>query len=368
MKAADVTIRMHGVRVDFSSDFEPLNSFARSHFTERQTGTPLLTDSAAIEARLEWIEEAPPRREYAEFHPGKVRLDRDIEMGKGEIVWTRIDDFSDLQLRFLLAESRLRLTGQHFFFLSRKPLSDQMKKAWYRKRLPTLRKKRFSTILYYMIYYPTFWWLERQGLFPLHAAAVEMSGTGIVFCGLPGCGKSTLSLASLALPGARLLSDNIIFFDREKVWSCPEPVLVDEQSLELIGNAGSLLRPLGRQHAFGRSWCHVDPDRLVDQILPRLFFFVGLGEKTSLRALSVEEACHRFASANWIAQEMRRYLVYRSVLGLSGANGLHPDNGEQAVLRALLNRGRSYELTVGWGRGFQEALDQVGQLSASVRI
>jgi hypothetical protein len=366
MKDGNVTVRIQGVRVDFSSDLEPLNSFARSHFAESQTGAPPPGSEAAIKARLEWIEGAPPRREYGELEPGKMRLDRDIEMGRGEIAWSRIDDFSDLHLRFFPAENQLRLAGRHFFFLSRRPLSDRMKKAWYRSRLPTLRKKRFSTILYYMIYYPTFWWLERRGLFPLHAAAVDLAGTGMVFCGLPGCGKSTLSLALLSSPGARLLSDNIIFYGRDRVFSCPEPVLVDDPSVELIGDAGSALHPLGRRHVFGRSWCHVEPERLVDQTVPRLFFFVGLGEKTALRPLSGEEAIQRFASANWIAQELRRYLVYRSVLGLSQTSDHGMDNGDQPALHTLLSQGRSYELTVGWGAGFQEALDQVRQLAVRI--
>jgi hypothetical protein len=218
-----------------------------------------------------------------------------------------------------------------------------------------------------MVYYPAFWWLERQGLFPLHAAAVDLAGTGIVLCGLPGCGKSTLSLALLSLPEARLLSDNIIFFDRERVFSCPEPVLVDNRSLELIGKVGSLLHPLGRRHVYGRAWCHVPPDHLVDQTIPRLLLFVGLGQQSRLRPLSYQEALQRFTAVNWIALEMRRYLVYRSVLGLLSPESLHCGQGDESILRVLHDQGHCYELTVGWGDGLQKALDQVRTLVASVR-
>jgi hypothetical protein len=286
-------------------------------------------------------------------------------MGQGEIAWSRIDDFTDLRLRFLREGDRLRLTGQHFFSLSRTLLRNQIKKTWYRSSLSLFRQQRFSTILYYMIYYPSFWALECQGLFPLHAGAVDLAGTGIVFCGFPGCGKSTLSLGLLALPEARLLSDNIIFFDREKVFSCPEPVLADERSLKLVANAGSLLRSLGRQHGYGRSWHHVDSVRLVAQTIPRLFLFVGLGHKTTLRRLSGEEACQRCASANLIAKEIRRYLVYRSVLSLLNTESLRQD--DMSTMRALFGQGECYELTVGWGDGVQEALDLVCTKAAAVR-
>ncbi|MFQ5903445.1 MAG: hypothetical protein ACE5JO_07130 [Candidatus Binatia bacterium] len=369
-------VRIQGVRVRFSSGLESLNAFARNHFQdcEQQTNTratappPDRQDwQAEIEAHLEWIEGAPPKAEYAEVSSGKTRLDRDIEIGYNEMAWSRIDDFSDLRLRFSLEENRLRLQGRHFFSLSRSPLRDQIKKAWYWRRLPALREKRFSTLLYYMVYYPAFWWLERQGLFPLHAAAVDLAGVGVVFCGLPGCGKSTLSLALLSLPEARLLSDNIIFFDRKKVFSCPEPVLVDDRSLELIGKARSLLYPLGRRHVFGRAWCQVVPDRLSDHTVPRLFFFVGLGKHSSLRPLSHKEAYKRSSAANWIAQEMRRYVVYRSVLGLLSADGFHLANREESVVRALFGQGQCYELTVGSGAGLQKVPDQVCTLLASVR-
>jgi hypothetical protein len=362
-----VVVRIQGVRVAFSSNCELLNTFAKIHFSEEQTvadtmlGESLSQGEAEIEAHLEWIEGLHTKKKL-EIRPGQMRLDRDIAMGDGEINWSRIDDFLDLRLRFFLAGSRLRLTGQHFFFLSRTRLRNQMKTLWHRNGLSTLRQRRFSTILYYMIYYPAFWALQRQGLFPLHAGAVDLAGTGIVFCGFPGCGKSTLSLGLLAMPEARLLSDNIIFYNKEKVFSCPEPVLADERSLKLVDKASSVLRSLGRQHGYGRSWHHVDPDRLADQTTPRLFFFVGLGQKTTLRPLSGEEACQRFESANLIAKETRRYLVYRSVLGLLDSESLHQDDA--AIMRALHGQGQCYELIVGWGDGVQKALDLVCTLAA----
>ncbi|MGH7827788.1 MAG: hypothetical protein ACREQ7_21765 [Candidatus Binatia bacterium] len=367
MKSSAATIRIQSVRVDFSSGVESLNRFARSHFEERPTGALPQAGQTEIEARLEWIEAAPPKMSYAAIAPGKRRPDRDIEIGANEIAWSRIDNFSDLRLRFVFGERRLQVIGQHFFSLSRVPLRDRIKKAWHRKRLPALRRKRFSTIIYYMVYYPSFWYLERRGLFPLHAAAVEVAGTGVVLCGLPGCGKSTLSLALLGLPGSRLLSDNIIFYGKERVFRCPEPVLLDDRSLDLIGSPTSLLRPLGQRHVYDRSWFHPVPERVADEAIPRLFFFVGLGHKPSLRALTAQEAYQRFASVNWIAQEVRRYLVYRSVLGLSTTGHLNSSNGEEPALEALLRKGQSYELTVGWGDGCGPAVEQIHDLCSSMR-
>lgn len=359
-----VSIAIHGVQVNFHSNLESLNGFAKSHFAE--TDSESLPAESIIDSRLEWIEGAPARKPHGEPTPGKTWLDRDIEISDGQLAWSRIDDFLDLHLRFFAEENPLRLVGQHFFFLDRGAMRDQIKRKWHRKRLPTLRKKRFSTILYYMIYYPSFWRLEQRGLLPLHAAAVDVAGKGMVFCGLPGSGKSTLSVAALSLPGARLLSDNIIFYDKQSVYSCPEPVLVDDRSVELIGASSSLLQPLGGRHVFDRSWCHVGRERLTQRTQPRIFFFVGLGADTVVRPLSAEAAYERFTSANWIAKELRRYLVYRSVLTLSGATPGCLKNGSQTTLAALLSRGQSYELTVGWGDGLAKALELVHSLAAKL--
>jgi hypothetical protein len=365
-----VIIRIQDTRIEFSSNCELLKAFARSHFDQEEfipgnsATRSVAQPEAELESHLEWIEGVPPGKPYQEVSVGKLRLDRDIEIGHGQIAWSRIDDFSDLRLRFELAANRLRLSGQHFFYLSRTPLRNRIKKTWHRNTLSVLREGRFSTILYYMIYYPSFWLLQSRGLFPLHAGAVDVAGTGMVFCGFPGCGKSTLSLALLALPGSKLLSDNIIFYDKEKVFSCPEPVLADKRSLELLDGAGSLLHSLGRQHGYGRSWHRVDPHRLAYETTPRLFFFVGLGQKTTIRPLSGEEAWQRFDSSNWVAKEIRRYLVYRSVLGFLRPESLQRDG--RPAMRALQNQGKCYELTVGWGDGVQKARDLVHTLAEKI--
>jgi hypothetical protein len=361
-----VSVAIQGIQVNFQSNLESLNAFAKSHFGETNTEN-LPAGENRIDSFLEWIEGAPPKQRHGEPAPGKISLDRDIAISDGQIAWSRIDDFLNLHLRFFPEEHPFRLVGEHFFFLDSRAMRDQIKRKWHRNRVPTLRKKRFSTILYYMIYYPSFWRLEQRGLLPLHAAAVDVAGQGIVFCGLPGSGKSTLSLAALSLPATRLLSDNIIFYDTQAVYSCPEPVLVDDRSVELIGTASTVLQPLGSRHVFDRSWCHVGPERMAQKTAPRIFFFVGLGSDTAVRPLSVGEAYDRFTSANWIAKELRRYLVYRSVLALSGATSGCVKNGSQTPLGALLSRGQSYELTVGWSDGLGKAVELVHSLAAKLK-
>lgn len=364
-----VTVQIQGLRVQFSSDLAALNAFTRTHFDKREqeTAAQRQKEPADIEAHVQWTEGASPRATYTPLPPGWTRLDRDINIGGEKLAWTHIDDFKEFQLHFDLEENRLRLQGLYSFSLSLDPRRNRLKKALYWRRLVTLREKRFSTILYYTMYYPAFGRLERRGLFPLHAAAVDLGGKGVVLCGLPGCGKSTLSLALLALPEARLLSDNIIFFDREQVFRCPEPVLVDDRSLQLIGEANSLLQGLGRHHVYGRVWCHLPAHRLVDQTVPRLWLFVGIGTQSRLRPLSFPEALQRFTAVNQIALEMRRYLVYRAVLGHLSPPPPSPGYDDAVILRRLYDQGQCYELTMGWDQDLHNVIDQVCTLMETVR-
>lgn len=78
----------------------------------------------------------------------------------------------------------------------------------------------FITLIYFLVYFPLFWYLERErGWYLLHAGAVAHPHGGIVLAGLPGVGKSTFTLALLADPAVRLLSDNLVFHDGEQVYA-----------------------------------------------------------------------------------------------------------------------------------------------------
>jgi hypothetical protein len=105
---------------------------------------------------------------------------------------------------------------------------------------------------------------------------------------------------------------------------------------------------------------------VVDQTVPRLWLFVGIGEQSRLRPLSFPEALQRFTAVNQIALEMRRYLVYRAVLGHLSPDHLLPGYGDAAILQGLYDQGQCYELTVGWDDGLHKVIDQVCTLMETV--
>lgn len=55
--------------------------------------------------------------------------------------------------------------------------------------------------------------LERRGFVPLHAAAVALDGSGLLFLGESGHGKSTLAAALCRQYGAAFIGDDTVFLD-----------------------------------------------------------------------------------------------------------------------------------------------------------
>ena len=95
----------------------------------------------------------------------------------------------------------------------------------------------YATLTYYFIYYPILYQLERKNIFPLHASAVMTSGRGVLMPGLPGVGKSTLCLAFMSTEKAKFLSDNIVLYDADNVYSFFEPLKLDAWSFQLFSSA-----------------------------------------------------------------------------------------------------------------------------------
>lgn len=62
----------------------------------------------------------------------------------------------------------------------------------------------------------------RWNVVPLSAAAAELGGKAYIFAGLPGSGKSTLTRALHKKLGARILTENFVLTDGERLFPFPE--------------------------------------------------------------------------------------------------------------------------------------------------
>ncbi len=79
--------------------------------------------------------------------------------------------------------------------------------------------------------------LNRCGLFLIHATAVAKNGAGILFPAETGCGKTTVAI-SLILSGFKIVSDDLVFLrpDERHIWviNSFEKVSITKQTINLF--------------------------------------------------------------------------------------------------------------------------------------
>ncbi len=248
-----VFLRMWGLTLALESQ---LGSFA--HYVRAAMSYFLCdpVESPDFRSKLEWVD-GPPAASVDQAFPNaqwQQRPDRDLYLGNASAYWLRIDDFRDLHLSFALEKSSLTLCARYYFRIGNQGRLEALRRLRYRgPALEALRARSFSTLLYYLVYHPLLWHLSRKRNWHLlHGAAVASSQGALLLSGMPGCGKSTLSVALLADPRLRMLSDNLVLHDGRHVMACPELLLLDPASMKSVGKGAERLEAVGERRVFGR--------------------------------------------------------------------------------------------------------------------
>jgi len=324
---ASVAFEMHGVRVRLESELPAFIDYARAALE------PYVAPDAGrfdIRSRLQWREGQPPRKAAKD---GKTkaegafedivwtrRPDRDLYIGEKGAQWLRIDDFRDLQMELAMRDESIELNGRYFFHLSGGGSVESLQRFRHRSKLEEMRGRRFSTLLYYLFYHPLLWWLSRgAGWQVLHGGAIATPIGAIVLAGMPGCGKSTLSVAMLADPRHRMISDNLVLHDGANVMACPELLLLDENSRRLAGAGAAKLVATGERRVFARDAYRIADVELSPQPAAALLH-VERASEFALTPLDPGESAARLRAANTMAKEVRRISIMNEVLDVvSGA-------------------------------------------------
>lgn len=345
-----------GVSFRFRTDAPELASYARRHLV------PLLAnvDQPSIDATLYWHPVAPPiDRPGVDAAGDWERWDRDLYVRPGRLCWFRIDACRDLHLAAEWDGATLRLRGDYYFYLSRSRVRDRLKHWLYGSRIHERRRKRFTTLLYYLVYYPAFWVSETlHGRHPIHAAGVVSEGGAVVLAGPSGVGKSTLSVA-LAAGGAAFLSETFLLHRGTEVWPVREPILLDDFSRRWLGDAMAGLEPLGRSFVFARNGYHrlaglADRGQATVLLLPRR------APQTYVRPMAAEEAHRRLSASGQLIRDQRRYAAFAAAFESLAPLGL-VERREQE-LRRLTEGASCFELGLGPGLTRDAALAMIHQL------
>lgn len=311
-------------RVRFRCGFAPLAEYAKAHFAP-VLGAPPRRAAVQIDAELHWHEGHPPAdaaRAYPEVR-GCERLDRDLWAGSGTLVWLRVDDMRDLHLRFRWDGEALGVRGDYYHRLSTNRRADSIRRLVYRRQINSFRRKRFTRLLYYLVYYPLFWWLEHErDTHPLHAAAVATTAGGLLLAGPSGVGKSTLTTALGACDGAKILSDTFVGHRGTELWAIPEPLLLDPWSIQWLGEASSALTGVPHEYALGRDGYAIPRDRFTERCEATVVVLPRRAPTHFVRPVAAGEAAARIDAYDDIVNDLRRYRPLAAVLELLAPKGL----------------------------------------------
>jgi hypothetical protein len=316
-----VAIELHGVRVRLESELPAFADYVRAALEPWTTADEGRFD---IRSRLEWRDGLPPSKSKGEGGFDKIvwtrRPDRDLLVGNDGAQWLRIDDFPDLQMQIAMRSEALEIGGRYFFHLAQGSGAESLQRLRHRGHLDDMRAKRFSTLLYYHVYHPLLWWLSRgAGWQVIHGGAITTPKGAIVLAGMPGCGKSTLSVALLADPRHRMLSDNLVMHDGVNAIAVPELLLLDDTSLRLAGAGADRLIPTGEKRVFARDAYGIADIELAPQPIAALLH-VERASEFVLKPLDAWESAARLRAANTMAKEVRRIEIMNEVLDVvSGA-------------------------------------------------
>lgn len=327
-----LSFTVHGVWLTLDSNNSAFLDYAREHLAicSPPVGRP------DIQVRLHWGRELIPSRAFVN---GYHRLGRRLLVGQNEIVQTEILTLPGLQLQTSLLDSGT------FIEAAFHPPSKRIKLILGLGGKPD-QEHIYAALIYYLIYFPLLWHIERtRKWYPLHAAAVAWPQGAIVLAGLDGVGKSTITLAFLSDPSARLLSENLILHDKSRVYAFLEPIYLDDGSRKLLANLNGRLKPTGRTYAHNRRGYEVPASVRVQSAAPRMFCTLRQGKEVSLRLMSVEETLEIALSSEMLARELDEYTRQAATLNLMSPR---PGRFQHHIetLRKFLKPLTCYELTV----------------------
>ena len=223
-----------------------------------------------------------------------------------------------------------------------------------RKRLKSIsslggravRERTYAILIYYLVYFPLILYMERsRDWHPLHASAVAWPEGAVILAGLGGVGKSTLTLALLRDPLARLLSENLILHDQKQVYAFPEPIHLDAQSLALLGDVSGRISPTNQAYSHNRQSYELPTWARVESAKPCLACFLCQGKESGLSPLGNETALEMILSADLLARELNEYSQQAAAFDLISP-GIVSVQRRIAALKQLLASVVCYNLTV----------------------
>ena len=336
-------IQTHETRLELVSSHEGFLATARSYLASLLDESEAASDIRVI---LEWNTVFP-----ADMGKDLTQLGRRIWVGAQCVYHAGIWQVPGLQMNVQWQDGVLVVHAAYHW--------PTRREKWLSVAVASVRHRLFASLVYYLVYFPYAWWLERErGWTLLHASAIASTEGALVFSGLPGCGKSTTALAALGSRQWQVVSDNLLFTDGKQVFACFEPIHVDPAARALVGDLGD------RIHYTGRPFSHQRRDyELTSQArrssAPSLALgFLHVGKETAVRPVDRADAARRLMANDYLAKEWMAYQESAAAM-----HQVWPRLGDQTQRsRNLTSLARSvpcYDVAIGRGMCLQREIEHV---------
>lgn len=284
---------------------------------------------------------------------GLEQLGRRLWTGTDRLRWTEIWQVPGLQMHVCWNDEGMTVQAVYSW-------PTRRAKWWARWSAPA-RERLFAALVYYLVYFPYAWWLERGGGWTLlHASAIATPDGGLVLSGLPGCGKSTTALASLGQSTWRVVSDNLLFTDGSQVFACPEPIHVDGRTRDMVGDLNARMRPTGREFSHRRQDYEIAPQARQRSTTPHALGFLRLGGETNVRPVDQTMATRRLMANDYLAKEWMAYQESAAAMHQVWSH-IGDQERRQRNLTSLASSIPCYEVTVARGGDIRQAMGAVAE-------
>jgi hypothetical protein len=351
-----VDLEMQGVRLRIHTAYGDLIDYVRLHLPDHVVpggGTP------HVQVNVEWHEGPDLDPDALLAFPGQEQLDRvgkRLLAGPETLVWTNLLRIKNLVLRF-------RMHGEH---LEIDAIYAYTPKAAKLETEPNYRYKKFFGLMSWFVFHPLAWYLEHfRGIYLLHASGIDIGGRGVVIAGVGGVGKTTTGVSLLAQDGTRLVSENLIFYDDARIYSCYEPIRLDDRSVELLGPRRRILAaadiPDGANH---KNVYHVRRAAVSESVEAAALFVPRFTPAGYVRPLAVEPCMELLLAFNELTREVNDFMWFAATLNVAWPA---PRSLERraATLRSLLERVGRWEVGIDRSQGVEPVVRTILERSAA---
>ncbi len=340
--ASTVCLTLAGVRIRLHTDYQAYAAFLQRYFAP--VVCPSL-EAVDIEIEARWLLD-PWRRQ---------RLATSIDaangyshMGSNTFVapqkFIKYEKFGRRTFRFegQLVDERLRMQVTCH------------NKGW-RQHRERMDETLMANFTYYFLYYPLFWYLEKfRSIHVLHAASVQWHDSTWFIFGLDGSGKTWLTLGMLGQQGTRVISDNLVLYGRDRVYSTLQPLKVRHEHDDLIPHQ-KLMRCMEQRL---RTY-YTPRDQVLEESLHRgVILLPEFSEHAFLEPVDRETSVIWIERMNGLPFELETYDHFTRLFDLLQLTPSITQQRRQAI-EALVDRCTVYRLGVGRGEALPDVVRRV---------